>query len=110
MKTIQGIMERSKLESIVNYLMDGTESNEKRLNDYDNTIENSCKDFFDKLEQMLPDADRNNDELFGAVADLVVTHDDIFLEVGIVVGFNLYKSLELAYQKLGDGSIESEIY
>jgi hypothetical protein len=88
--------------------MDGTESNEKRMCDYDNTIENSCKDFFDKLEQILPDADRNNDELFGAVADLVVTHDDIFLEVGIVVGFNLYKSLELAYHKLGETITELE--
>lgn len=108
MKTIKGIIERSKLESIVAYLMDLSELNGQRMNDYDNTIEKSFIEFYNKLEQMLPGADRKNDKLFETVATLAAIHDDIFLEVGILVGFNLYKNLELSYERLGTASTDSD--
>lgn len=36
----------------------------------------------------------HNEELFGAVMDFSITHNEVYLEMGIIVGVQMYKNLE----------------
>ncbi len=100
MRELHDMMERSMLESLTPYIMYGSDSTKERIDTYEIGIDNSYKNIFDKLECLFPLASRHDDELYGAVLDFAVAHDEIFLEMGILVGFNMCKNLENGYQEL----------
>lgn len=95
MSEFSDILERVKLNSIIGYLMYGTEDSVvEDKGTYEERIENAYDKIFGTLEDMLPSANRQNDELFGAVMDFSITHNEVYLEMGIIVGIQMYKNLE----------------
>ncbi|MCQ5143653.1 hypothetical protein [Enterocloster bolteae] len=95
MSEFSDMLERVKLNSIIGYLMYGTE--DAVIEDkgtYEERIENAYDKIFETLEKMFPSANKKNDELIGAVMDFSITHNEVYLEMGIIVGIQMYKNLE----------------
>lgn len=61
---------------------------------YEERIENAYDKIFRTLEEMYPSANKQNDKLFGAVMNFSITHNEVYLEMGIIVGIQMYKNLE----------------
>ena len=99
MKMIQTIMEKSKIESIISYLLFDDMPKEK-IDNYEDKITESYQEFFDGLEKMFLEASRDNDDLFEMVADFAALHDEIFLTIGITIGYNLNKELETTWNRI----------
>lgn len=84
--------------------MNGTHS----LTD-DAEMEASYDRLFTTIEELYPEADREDDELFHAVAEFASTHDNAFFRTGVIVGFRLYKELEEGYGKLEESDIPAAL-
>lgn len=95
MSEFSDMLERVKFNSIIGYLMYGTEDSvvEDR-GTYEERIKNAYDKIFGTLEDMFPSANKDNDKLFGAVMDFSITHNKVYLEMGIIVGIQMYKNLE----------------
>lgn len=95
MSEFRDMLERVKFNSIIGYLMYGTEDSvvEDR-GTYEERIKNAYDKIFGTLEDMFPSANKDNDKLFGAVMDFSITHNKVYLEMGIIVGIQMYKNLE----------------
>lgn len=95
MSEFSDMLERVKLSSIIGYLMYGTENSVvEDKGTYEERIENAYDKIFKTLENMFPSANKENEELFGAVMDFSITHNEVYLEMGIIVGVQMYKNLE----------------
>lgn len=95
MSEFSDMLERVKLNSIIGYLMYGTEDTViEDKGTYEERIENAYDKIFETLEDMYPSANKQNDKLFGAVMDFSITHNEVYLEMGIIVGIQMYKNLE----------------
>lgn len=95
MSEFSDMLERVKLSSIIGYLMYGTENSVvEDKGTYEERIENAYDKIFETLENMFPSANKENEELFGAVMDFSITHNEVYLEMGIIVGVQMYKNLE----------------
>lgn len=95
MSEFSDMLERAKLNSIIGYLMYGTEDSlvEDR-GTYEERIKNAYDKIFGTLEEMFPSANKDNDKLFGAIMDFSITHNEVYLEMGIILGIQMYKNLE----------------
>lgn len=107
MYELNSILKRSKFENFMAYLISEIGDNEEVLDNYDILIDQSYDIFFDGLEEMYPDASRDDDKLFDIVCNFISTHDDIFFEAGTLVGFQLYKGFESKYQNHKSSDIPS---
>lgn len=95
MSEFSDMLERVKLSSIIGYLMYGTENSVvEDKGTYEERIENAYDKIFETLENMFPSANKENEKLFGAVMDFSITHNEVYLEMGIIVGVQMYKNLE----------------
>lgn len=61
---------------------------------YEEKIENAYDKIFKSLEKMFPSANEQNEELFNAIMDFSITHNEVYLEMGIIIGIQMYKNLE----------------
>lgn len=104
-------MRRISTNNISAFLLYGeipTEESETTLS-YEKKIESSHVDFCFALKSLFPSIDIENEEMNAAIFDLTNRHSEIFMEIGIVTGFNLYKNLELAKQELDELKINAVI-
>lgn len=88
------MLKKVKLDDIIAYLLYETEAEEKRAETYEKKVEGSYNDIFDCIEGLYPSANRNDDKLWDAVLDFATLHDDVYFEMGIIIGFQLYKNME----------------
>lgn len=93
------IFEKIKLENFITYLLCGADSNKGEIENYEQILKESYNIFFDKLENMYPETNRNDDKLFNLLTDFAMTHEEIYFEVGVLIGFQLYKNMEHEYKK-----------
>lgn len=101
MSEFSEMMERIQFNDLIAYLMYGTESGLEHTGTYEERIKGSYDKLFETLENLFPSADRKNDELYGAVLDFSITHNEVYLEMGLVIGFQLYKIFEQGSQNMG---------
>lgn len=94
MSEFSKMMERIRFDDMIAYLMYGTESEIEHTGTYEERIRESYDKIFETLEKLFPSANRQNDELYGAVLDFSITHNEVYLEMGLVIGFQLYKKFE----------------
>lgn len=99
------MLQRTELENLVSYLIYDASANEELINNCEDRIKQSFRTFFDELKRLHPDTDKEDDDLYGIVADLVSVHDDTFFTAGVLVGFQLYKNMEQGYEFCKDGDI-----
>lgn len=100
MSELHDMMERSMLESLMPYILYGSDSTKERISTYEREVNSSYERLFCKLEAMFPTADRHNDDFYGTILDFAVMHDEIFLEIGLLAGFNMCKDLSDGYNAL----------
>jgi hypothetical protein len=98
MSEFTDMLERVKLDEIIAYLVFGTESKVENNETYEDRIKVSYDKIFIALKEMFPSADRKNDDLYGAVMDFSITHSEVYLEMGLIIGFQLYKNLDQKYK------------
>lgn len=107
MSELYEIFERAELESLLQYLIYEVGSLENITDNYEQKIDDSFETFFDKMKQLYPEIEKEEDEVFNVVANLATTHDEIYFATGVLVGFQLYKNMEQGYVRLKDGDIQS---
>lgn len=94
MSEFSNMLERIKLDSIIGYLMYGTEDTEiDNKGTYEERIENAYDRIFKSLENMFPSVNKQNEELFEAVMEFSLIHTEVYLEMGVIVGIQVCKNL-----------------
>lgn len=73
--------------------------------DYEQDLKESYEIFFQKLEDMYPEASRQDDELFRLVTNFAVKHENISFKAGMFIGFQIYKNMEEGYRGHTDSSL-----
>lgn len=105
MHEISDVLKRSKFSNILSYLTYGTGENEEMVESYDCAIDESYETFFNDIENLYTDADREDNKLFDIITEFACIHDDIYFEAGMLVGFQLYKELTEKYEYHADKDI-----
>lgn len=100
MSEFKDIFERGNLEDMLSYLFFDTALEWEEVNHYDNKIDVAYKMIFDKLENMFPTASRDDDDLHDTIVEFALIHNKVFLELGSIIGFQIYQKLEHGYQNL----------
>lgn len=102
MYEISDMLKRSKFSNILSYLTYGTGEDEEMVESYDCAIDESYVTFFNDIENLYTDADREDNKLFDIITEFACIHDDIYFEAGMLVGFQLYKELTEKYEYHAD--------
>lgn len=105
MYEISDMLKRSKFSNILSYLIYGTGEDEEMVESYDCAIDESYETFFNEIENLYTDADREDNKLFDIITEFACIHDDIYFEAGMLVGFQLYKELTEKYEYHADKDI-----
>lgn len=106
MSELTEIIRKVNLKNIISYLLYDAGASMENLESCGEKIEKSFDEFFDKLERLYSETDRNNDQLFEIVSEFALLHDNVYFETGIIIGFELYKTLERSYENHKEGEIE----
>lgn len=109
MSEFSEMLERVKLDDMIAYLIWGTDSKIEHIGTYEGRIKESYDKIFIALEEMFPDANRQDDDLYGAILDFSITHSEVYLEMGLILGFQLCKNLEQKYQSFELTGLQSII-
>lgn len=105
MYEISDVLKRSKFSNILSYLIYGTGEDAEMVESYDCAIDKSYETFFNDIENLYTDADREDNKLFDIITEFACIHDDIYFEAGMLVGFQLYKELTEKYEYHADKDI-----
>lgn len=97
MSEFSDMLERIKIDEAIAYLMYGSESTVEHSGTYEERIKNAYDKIFGALESMFPSANRKEDDLYNAVLDFSIVHNEVYLEMGIIIGFQMYKNMEQGY-------------
>lgn len=97
MSEFSNMLERVKIDEVITFLMYGADSIIERSGTYEERIGKAYDDIFGALEKMFPSANRHNDDLYGAVLDFSIVHNEVYLEMGVIIGFQMYKNMEQGY-------------
>ena len=86
---------RVKLDNIIGYLIYGIEDYEiESRGTYEERIEKAFHKIFESLEKMNPSFSKENDELQSIIIDFSITHNEVYVEMGILLGIQMYRNLE----------------
>lgn len=100
MGRLSDVRSRGSLNRILSYMTsEGCEGSDEP-EACDTALEESYDRFFTAIEELYPQADRQNDDLFHAVSQFAAIHDNACFRTGVIVGFRLYKELEEGYSEL----------
>lgn len=58
---------------------------------------------------MFPSVNRHDDTLWGAVMDFSITHNEVYLEMGLIIGFQIYKNMEHGFKDFKTNDINTTI-
>lgn len=101
-------IEKLDIKALASFLLYNSGAGDIEALDHVNEkIEASYTVLFDNLEEMFPEADRDNDRLFNTVTDFVKLHDEIYFQAGLILGFQLFKTLEQSYSSLDENFVRS---
>ena len=69
---------------------------------YEERIENAFDRIFKSIEGICPCLNRQNDELQSSIIEFSVIHHQVYLEMGIIIGIQMYQNLEKQYIDLSN--------
>ena len=105
MEELNRMIRKMKVENLARYLMYDVEVDVEEIADYEQDLKESYEIFFQKLEDMYPEASRQDDELFRLVTNFAVKHENISFKAGMFIGFQIYKNMEEGYRGHTDSSL-----
>lgn len=105
MEELNRMIRKMKVENLARYLMYDVETDVEE--DYEKDLQESYEVLFQKLEDMYPEASRQDDELFRLVTDFAVKHENISFKAGMFIGFQIYKNMEEGYRRHSADSLSA---
>lgn len=105
---LKGMLKKVKLEQIIAYVLYDTDADNKNEETYEKKVENSYNTFFECIEKIYPSMDRNESKLWDAVTDFATIHDEVYFEIGTIIGFQFYKNLERGFKMIDIESTEKK--
>lgn len=103
-------IEKFDIKALASYLLYSTGAGDiESLQNAHEKIENTFDILFDKLEESFPMASRDNDDLLNIIIDFAKVHDEIYFQMGLVMGFQLYKNMEQWYPMIDEKMLRSII-
>lgn len=109
MGEFRDILSRSTTENVLLYLLYNSAANKKILDINEDELEEAYDMVFEKLEKVFPAISRDHNEIFDAIVDFAMIHDEIYFEMGLLTGFNLYRNLEHGCKSVLSESMVSTI-
>lgn len=91
------IFERVDIDNLVSYFLYGVDAFEEITDTYAESIRASYDELFSYLQERFPGTDSEDEELGNAICHFASIHGEVHLQVGIIIGFQLYKVLEQGY-------------
>ncbi|MDO5549040.1 MAG: hypothetical protein Q4F79_11205 [Eubacteriales bacterium] len=110
MSELTEMLKKADLANLTSYFLYGVGENGTVFESYEKTLEESYDVLFDQLEAMYPSADRTDNDLYDSVIDFAALHEDIYLEAGLLIGFQLYKSMECGYQNHKENDLQAALH
>ena len=107
MREMNEIFDKVKLENLITHFLDRTDSKYMMTEEYDEKLSQSYDKLFEELEYMYEQADRHDNRLFDVITDFAQEHDNIHLEIGMILGAKLCKNMEQGYRKCFKSSIQN---
>lgn len=113
MGELRQMTERAGMESIMEYIIYGGETDRIPIKDdgkdaYQKRIDAAFEELFDGLKRIFPSADRDNDELYSAVLEFSMTHQETYTAMGFLAGLRFCTDLQKACSA-GGSQIQSAI-
>lgn len=85
----------SEFSDMLGYLMYGTDDVEfEDRGTYEEKIESAYDKIFKSLEKIFPSVNEQNEELFNTIMDFLITHNEVYLEMGVIIEIQMYKNIE----------------
>ncbi len=103
------ILDRIDISRIAAYFLYGSEPTSAITDSYEERINASYQEVYAKLAALFPAADKTDDSLQDIVSDFALIHSDVYLQIGVLIGFQLYKVLENGYHSPKANGIEQVI-
>lgn len=94
MSELNGLLERVKIFNLISFLLYGMDSALQTTKTYEERIEESYTQFFNDLKKLFPSANREDDNLYNIISNFSSTNNEIYLEMDLIVGLQLYKNLD----------------
>lgn len=88
------IFERVDIDNLVSYFLYGAEPLEEITDTYAERINASYDELFSYIKEMFPGIDSEDEGLGNAICHFASIHGEVHLQIGIMIGFQLYKVLE----------------
>lgn len=100
MSEFKSMLERIDFKNLLSEVMYGSDSiYDEEFDSYKEKLENAFTVLFDKLRKIYPSASPDDDDLFDALVGFALIHNEVYFEMGAIVGFQLYKNFENRLQK-----------
>lgn len=94
MEDFKQILKRVNFDGMISYLMFGVSSKEKQEGTYEERVQDAYDRIFDDLEGKFPTANREDDALYDIVLKFAMALSEVYMEMGVTVGFQLFKNFE----------------
>lgn len=98
MDECDAILERAN--NIIGYLLYGTDADTEHNLSYHDRLVNADNLLFDSLKFLSPAADKRNDTLVNAIMDFAMVHNEVYLEIGLIIGAYLFENFKQSCQNL----------
>lgn len=66
----------------------------------DHKVKQSFDIFYTELERLYPSICFESDDFFNVVVDFARIHDDSYLKIGLLVGFQIYKEFDNNFKNI----------
>jgi len=87
---ITEIFERAHSQCLTQYLLYGNETvPSKDPKKHDERIDNSFELFYKGIKEKYPFINENDDFIYSLISELTTTHDEVFMEIGLIVGLEI---------------------
>ncbi len=96
MDELHDYKKRMEIENLISYIMYGTDDCTigKSEKSYRERLDDAYEKFFDRIEEQYPVVNRNQDDFHSMVMELTLNQNALYLEMGVLVAFQLYKNME----------------
>ena len=109
MEDFKQILKRVNFDGMISYLMYGVSSKEKQEGTYEERVQDAYDRIFDDLEGKFPTANREDDALYDIVLKFAMALSEVYMEMGVTVGFQLFKNFESNCKNFEAPGLEAEI-
>lgn len=114
MGELKQMMERAGFESFMEYLIYGAETDHIPVRDegkdtYQKRIDAAFEELFDRMKCIFPSSGRDRDDLYSAVLDFSIVHQETYTVMGFLAGLRFYADLQKACYSKGGDKIQSVV-